>query len=564
MADADRIVQKYQGLPALSNSTEAQQMADDLIRGAITSLKTPINVPEYEGVDMSGITRGLDKASAQAETANANIGIERDRANEANDRKKKGIEGKGAAEADLARADQEKAQLIANIHSQVAAAMGFDPNEEAAILGAHIADLRPQADAKLKEIQQLNQPGDPLEWIANQFILPSKIQAYNAVAMQINSSQAAIDGAIDTAKNIEDFALRGVPTITTGQAKAKADIALNEATKLSAQADEDMAKVNVTFAQNKLANDLAIIAQTDSMTQIQQKENKQKYEAAINAITLADTHAKRQLEAAKLLEMLEDKNALRVIIANYENFMGHAPGTFSLATFKALKKERQDDVIAIGTGSLGTTPASAMYNFYANKPVMGRVNPEVLRLMQWIHDKAEPIATNARTQAIDEKQKMAMIDMGVNASMQVEINDAARMGSLFYEFSPAKMISSGAIPANTPLAKILEPLANTSGNVPTEMVLQTILKEVKNPNEAGAAIAAYYQKNMELRNSTMNTQSMGVKLPATYTVRDSISPIGFFKAQFDLTKPADATKWILFQQQKKQVEQGRSFVTGVN
>lgn len=560
---ADTEIVRKQGLPAFSGGQEAQDMADELIRGAITSLKTPINIPDYEGVDMGPIMRTLDKATAQGETANANIGVERDRLNEATEKKKKGIEGKGAAEADLERATQERAQQIANTHTAVAQAMGFDPNVEAAILGEHISTLRPIADAKLKEIQSLQEPGDPLEWIANQFILPTKIQAYNAVAMQISSSQAALDGAIDTAKNIEDFANRGIPTITAGMAKAKADIALNEATKLSAEADENLAKTNVTFAQQKLANDLAILSQTDSMTQIQQKENHQKYAAAIQAINLADTHAKRQLEAAKLLEMLGDKDALKFIIANYEKQMGHPAGTFSLSVFKAMPKDKQDNIVAIGTGSLGADPFTAMVNFYANKPGPG-VNPETLTVMQFLHDESEKIATSPKIQNMDEKQKPAAIAMGLRNIISTELAGASKPGSIFHELEPAKMISSGAIPANSPLAKILEPFANKPGAVPTEMIMQAILKAVPNPNEAGAIIAAYYAKNIELRNSSMNMGTLGVKLPTDYRIRDSLSPMGFFKAQFDLTKPEEATKYLIFQKQKEQINKGRSFVTGVN
>lgn len=558
--DTDVTPVKRSGLATYSGK-DAQDMADELVRGAITSLKGDITVPSFKDLDMSGVFKTMDKAAASTESADANLGAQRDAFEEATNEKKKGLDSKAAAEGDAARADQEKAQQIANTHNSLAESMGFDMNTEAAILGQSLTEMRPEIDAKLKEIQDLQEPGDPLEWLANQFILPGKINAYNAVATRFNAGQATINETIETAQNLENFQNRGIATITAGQAAATAKKALAEAEINKGIADQELAKQNITFSQQKLSNDMALAMQTEQMTGMQQRENQMKFAAQITAINVADTHAKRQLEAAKLLEMLEDKNALKILIAKYDVMMGHPEGTFSLAVFKALPKDKQDNIVAIGAGSLGSDPWTAAKNFYANKPSMG-VSAETLTLMKYIVDTGEPIMTSLKVQNIDEKQKDIATGLQIKAQLIQDYANASKPGTIFHEFSPNKMIASGAIPKDSRLAAILEPLTKTNSPVPSAMIMQTIAKEIPNPNEAGAVIAAYYKKNIELRNSVMNTGTMGVQAPTSYILRDSLSPLGIFRAQFDLTKPEDATKWLLFQKQKQQLDKGPSGIGG--
>lgn len=533
---------------------DVSKTVDELLSSAVKVLQSPMSVPGYSGTDLTAARRESTRAAATRDEASTVIDDSKTKMYTATEDQKAALDRQKVAERDSANADQERAQAIANTTLIVGGdVFGGGTKDEiarnAAILTKAIVDARPELDAALAEIQKLNQADNPLDWLTNQFILPSKVAAYNAKATQVNAMQNTLDNALATSEAIVTFANKGVPTITAAQAKAKADKAAAIIDVEKAKADEALAKTNVEFAVRKLAGDLSIANQTIDMTRIQQEENKMKYQSAINAINLADTHANRLMKAASLLEQIEKTKGLDVILKNYDRVMGHPDGTTNRFMFERFSDSRKQDMVAIGAGSMGADPYTGMLTFFNNRPGP-QTSPDTARLFSYIKDKADTIALTAKVQATDEKQKPAAIARELRRMLDEEIVSSSKQGSLFYELSPAAVIAGNDKIANSPIGKALEPLAKSPGTVPTEVIISTLTQTFKNPTDAGAAIAAYYQNNIAMRNTVMNTNLIGVKLPTSYVIRDSVGMFGFNKIPFDLTKPEDATKYVLLQRQK--------------
>ncbi len=420
--------------------------------------------------------------------------------------------------------------------------------------------IEPVADEQLQEIQKMQSvsPFDNfLDWFSNQIELPSRIGAYNANATRINALQDKIDRGIKTGQDAANFAEKGIPTITAGQAKAIADKAVADARKLAADADENLATKNVSFAVQKLANDLHIVNATDQMTKVDLENEKLRYQSMINEINIADNHATRLLKAAQLLEKLEETKGLDVILQNFDRIMGHPPGTTNRYTFNKFKEAQRENMVAIGAGSLGTNPFQGMVNWYMSRPGPG-ASPETVRFFDYLRESSEKIQQDANIRVLHKDQVPAAISSRLEKQIELDIKDASNPKSIFREMEPAKMIASGAIPAGSQLAKILEPYTRQTGQVSTDLILETLIKDLPNPVDAGAAIAQYYKKNMELRNSVMNTSLANVKLPIEYKVRRTLGleMTGVARMTFDLTKPEEATKYVLAKKLSDQIGQG--------
>lgn len=556
MADADRQVVQRQGLQTVADGAEAARMADSLVQGAITSLRRPVTVPKAPSMDLSSLEDSVSAAIDQNEAAQESIDTGRKDYRAANEGQQSAIRAEGKASADRIMADQARAEEVANTERYFASMFGItkDSDAEIARVAKTLAENRPIAEEKLRKVQKMQSVGpldNPLSWIVNQLQLPAAVDDYNREADVINGLQDSIDGAIKTAQDAATFANRGIPTITVRQANASAAIQLHLSEKNAQVAAENLAKQDVAFAVQKLSGDLAVANMTGDLTRQQMEVEKLKYQGMINEINLADTHAKRMLEAARLLETLEKTKGLDIILAQYDLTMGHPKGTTTRYTFEKFSEPQRQNIIANGSGSLGADPFMGMLNWFMSRPGPNAA-PETVKLMNWLRDKSEVIGQDPLVQRTDEKQKPMVISQKLKEQLLQEIaGSAGKPGTLFYELEPATMIASNALPATSKLAIALEPLTKQTGPIPTATILATIREAYPNPNEFGAVVSEYYQKNVSLRNGSMNTSLIGVKLPTNYTI--AIPPVGglFIKPKFDLTKPEEATKYALYKDTEK-------------
>ena len=537
---------------------------DALIQGAIGDLLrggsgrdaagASTQVPTFQRANLDDLKNEVGRVKSSREVSHAQVGEEQVNYITAGKRKTDAIEAKGQAEASEIDANAAKAEQVAKIHRDLALSLGVDVESIAEV--AHRIKLeRPKAEALLSEIQEMQSVGlldNPLEWFVNQIQLPAKVDPYNRQADRINTLQNALDASLKTAQDAAAHNTKGIPAITAAQAVAAKDKVIQQAVIDKATAEQELAKQNIGFAQQKLANDLSVANLTKEMTQLEIQQNLAAYQAAIYKITSADNDATRKLKAAELLEKLERTKGLDVILESYDRVMGHPKGTTNRYTFERLGKDQAHNIIAIGSGSIGSGPAEAVINFMSARPGP-ELSQETGRLFRYLQGKFADISASSDIQRLDQKEKIYTMNKKLTEEVQKDINRADVLGSIFYEMSPATMLGSGKIPTDSRLFKVLEPLTKETGPVPTEVVIAAIQKEFPNPVEAGIVVADYYQRNITQRNTAMNAQAAGIKLPNEYKVKspgvlwDSGTP------NLDLTKPENATKYLLLQNVRKQV-----------
>lgn len=563
-ATADQTVVKSSGLQTLRDTNAARDMADQLVQGAITSLQKPIEIPSTTGVDLSGLEAEVSRASKQRDETNTAIESNRQKASTASQQQIEGIDEAGKATAEKIYAEQAAAQKEADSNAFFAKIFGITTDDSSAIAmtAKRLTELAPQAEAKLRNIQSMQKVGpldNPLAWLANQLQLPSAISDYNRDADVINNLQDAIDKGIETGQKAATFAGRGLPKITTGIAAATANLAVATAKQNAAIANENYARQDTNFAIAKLANDITVANATNAMTKDQISNEQMKYQSQINEIALADKHSERMLKAANLLETLQKTKGLDILLEQYDRTMGHPPGTTTRYIFEKFGEPQRVNIVAIGAGSVGADPFTGMLNWFNAKPGPGAAK-ESVRFFNYLREEAEKIAVTQEIQGLDEKQKPSSIAKRLREQLDVEFKGASKMGSIFYELEPSTMMRAGAVAPDSILGKILEPFTKVSGPVDTKIIIESISANVQNPTEAGAVIAEYYKKNIELRNQLMNTGLAGVKLPSDYKIKNDSTflsgGLGGQRIQLDLTKPDQATKYVLFRRMEKTVGEG--------
>lgn len=532
---------------------EAQEQADQLISGAVAELKRPSEIPNYKSVDTSAFKKEVQRVDTSREVAQMTVGAERDRYNDAAQAEKEAIGRSGAADADKIRADADRAKLEASIYTGIINSLGVNPEDIAAV-GARLREARPAAEAKLRDIQQAQRVSpldNPLEWFSNQVTLPSQIKDYNRETDFVTSLEHTLEESITTANNAALLNSKSIPTITAAQAQASASKALSEAAKAQAQADERLAAQNINFAQQKLANDLALANMTKDSTQLDIQQANTEFQAQIHRITVADNHTNRLLRAAELLEKIQDKKQTELLLKNYDKVIGNPAGTTSIFLFNKLPATERENIAAIAVGSGGADPFNSLVN-------VARARPGPLftstKLFNWLQGEAETVSKTPEINAIDKQLQPAAISKRLKARVDEEKAQAYKPGNIFYEASPAEMIASGAVDKDSELAKVLAPFAQTGQSVPTGVVVAAITDKWKNPSEAGAVLSDYYKRNVILRNSTVNYRLAGITPDSNYIVPMNLGILGG-RISFDLTNPADATKMILMVKSQQTTKQ---------
>lgn len=562
MADTSGDVQvvKRTGTAALSDAAEAARQADELVSGAIKILKAPIEAPEFEYPDLDPLKAEIETVKKSAKSANEVVSTETERYNTAGGRETAAIEAKGQADADYVKAKTERAQQEADIYKSIADSMHVNAGDIAEV-GLRLAKERPVAEQKLRKVQELQSRSfldDPLDWLTGKIEEPSAVNDYNRQADIVNSLEDTLGKSIELANAGAQFNAKSIPTITAAMGKSEAESITQAAHVASAQADEKLAMQNVTFAQQKLANDLTQANLTKDMTQFEIDKAKMEWTADIKKIELSETHATRMLRAAELLDKLEKTKGLDVILSNYDTIMGNPKGTTTRYTFEKFGDAQRTNIVAIGAGSGGTDPFQALVNLSQSGLRPGPLFSSS-KLLSWSQGRAEEIAKLPEIQNLDEKQKPLAISKRMKEDIMREKMNPTKLGSIFFEASPKEMIMSGAIAKDSPAAAMLAPLADQDQPVPTSVIVSMFTKAYDNPSQAGAALSDYYKRNIILRNSTNNYKLLGITPDETYkmTVRGSLFGGGF---TLDLTKPADATKLILFNRAMENMkENARSF-----
>lgn len=543
---------------------ETDSLVDKLLGKASNLYNQDFTIPTYGGVSTSGAKGEVAKARASRDEMDTTISTERGNVADATRRMKEGITGEGQATADKAMADQELAERKAKASRDVNQlfGLGADVSDAVAQTAVKVTGERQILDKELAEIKQMQAVGpldDPLAWLFNGIQLPSKISQYNVSAQQINNDEESITFGIKTATDLDLQIQKGIPTITAAQAKATADKAKAEAIKLGAVADENMARTNVSFAVQKLSGDMSIANATVETTRLDMANAQQVYASKIAAINMAQTKADRLVKSAELIDKIGDSKALDLVLANSDKIRGFPEGTTTRQSIKFMKPEERANIVAIGAGSFGNNPVD---NYEAARTAKfgPGVSQDLVKTFDYVQSKisASSSAADGLISAgrLTPDQKRSNVTSGVNTLIAADQIHAAKVGNIFHELEPAKMIASGKILVDSPLGKAIAPLATVDQPITSNIIAATILAQFgDDPVKSGAALANYYQENMQLRNDVMQYGVAGIKIVPGYPVQVGSM---FNKVTLDLTKPGDAVKYTLFLQLNKKLADASS------
>jgi len=530
----------------MASPDEIARQIDSLIENAIPQLTAPMGpTPTFGGVNLDASKAELLNARSSRDEFRTATDKGQQEFGEATGRFKTAVDRKAEADAALAEADARRAEEIARNNAFYRDIFGLTPDQNADI--AILARLsRKEQEALqeklriLQEKQKVSLFDNPLEWLMNTIELPNLEQDYNRQADIVNNIQTRLDANIKTAQNAAAFSAKAIPEITAAQAAAKAEQARAAADQLKSVADRELAKANIGFASEKFAKDIAVANATNDMSRLQIANEEAKYRSAIAAIQLADTQVQRQLNAAKLLEMLQKNKSMDAAFDTYDTIMGNPKGTTTRYSFERMSTAQKENVVAIAAGNFGSGPWTAVNNFIAGRPGP-HLSPDVQRLAMYLRDKGDNVQIDPTIPRSDKVAIAAARDEGLRKTIIAELM-RPKMGGLFYELSPNVMLNSGLVQKDSRLGKVLSGFSGQTGPVPTDAVVNAIMLEFENPTEAGQVVAEYYRQNINKRNTAMNLSAFGIPPVPNYLVK----PPGWFSGKaLDLTNPAEATKYIL-------------------
>jgi len=537
---------------------EAISLSDQLVEEAASTLMTPFKIPQFTGVATKENKVELERVKKTRDSTQALIDVEQTKITEANTKTKDALDAEAIAKGARALADTERANQIADVNKLADLIFNIDPSSDIALKADQVRQERATARGMLdtlKERQSVAITDNPLEWLFNQIAMPQRVQAYNRQADIVDSLQNGIDEGIKTAQNLAARYERGIPTTTSIQAKAIADLALADAAKAKIAADLALSKTNVDFATRKLSEDLAVANATRDTSTLEFQNARTKYESLVMEINLTEKRSERQIKAATLLNELGQSQALDALLRNYDNVIGNPQGTTNRQLFNKLPPSVRENIAAMGAGKGGADPYDFLINIRNLRPG-SQMSKETQSLILWLNQQAAAQATAVDKMITDQKltkdQREIKIGQNLSAVIEAQRELAYQPGTLFHEVEPGKLLASGAILPNSILAKALLPLTQQTGPITPEIIVATIDKAYQsNPTITGQVVAEYYQRNLKFMNSAANFQLAGIKPMNSYTVPLSFGP--FVSKTFDLTKPEEATKYILFKQFKEKI-----------
>lgn len=533
---------------------DSTNIIENLLSDAGKNLQQEFTIPTFKGVSTKKAEAEVQKTRGSRDELSSSVTEGKSVFKSATADAKAAIGAEGQARADRANADQLQSQEIADAHRMTNQLFGLGVNasDAIAVLANENTKIKPAMDKDLAEIEQMQSVGpldDPIAWLFNGLQLPTRIQKYNTVAAKYNNNEAMIQNGIQNSAAMGTQLTKGIPTITAAQGKATADLAVAEANKLKAIADQNFAIHTVDLSNKKLAGDLAIAGDTLKLTQLDIEQAKIRYTSQIEAIKLAESHTDRLLKAASVYEKLDDIAKQKVVLGNAEDKLGYTRGTLTPSTLKLMKAEDRDSILAIGlSDTFGRNPYDVLKTVSKVKLGPG-ISEDTMKVINYIQGKAGIIKRQMdeiKDNSVPPEQKEAMFSAKLNNLIKADMEEAEKPGNFFHELSPAKFFMANKNLVDSPIGKILAPLASKDQEIMTKDIVATVVEGMGgNVSTAGGAISDYYKKNVELRNAAVPYRGAGgIEISNSYfvTLRGH---------RYDMTKSGDATKFAIVQTNEK-------------
>lgn len=433
----------------------------------------------------------------------------------------------GQAAADEKTAAQARLQQGADRSATVQSSLGINSQDPSTyMLPQMFSDMRATAlelqQAATKYDQSKNESffDNPLQHI--KFALFGNDYAKQANAAQeklaalTQSVQALSTARADASSN--DAAMTA--SIAKDEAAAQAKKELADAQVKAANLGV-MGAAHVISAEGQALGGLGTSAQaatqlfTTQMTAKAQQQESQQRDYTINKDKRVD--AEQQQMVTNITGALQT--------------LGADTTKLSPAYIKTMNKQQLDTLATVAnTGQAGSNPAEAL-DTIANYGNMFKLNGQTPVMAQYLAKMKNDLiaAASVGNPGFDKKNPNGFVGpkMVDQLEMQRNLPDTAPMQSPYHIASPKVMLQLPSI-ANSPIAKILTPVALLGNNVSTQQIVGAVNDAVGkgeiSPADAAKGLSTYFNTAIGINNKAFNFKLMGMKPMQNFAARiDGVS-----------------------------------------
>lgn len=385
----------------------------------------------------------------------------------------------------------------------------------------------------------------PLEYIVNQFTLPSQIREHNAVIQKVASQRNDIDQLSKVAKEAAGANALKYTDISFTGAMAAADLKREEATVKVAEIENKMLDVDYNH-QLKLFN--ITQSRIKVLSDLQEKEDKGEIRRELGQLKADKEEAVRRVDQS-------------VMVA--AKMIGYNVPTMKELEKKPKKMKEAIEYVMSNNGGLGGDPLKAqeilidgdpqnmstavLYQRNTLNDLRKQAEKSVLSGQQGEFLKNASPGARREALAVEMKKQVEHYANDPNFSLRPSLSNGAVDNP--YHIPPLEVMTKIPETRALPLAKILTENKKVFPNIPqTDTLIAELAyanvgkdKAYKDITEAARDVAAYYREGIAFNNNQLHFNRFGMPEQSDYQV----SRIG------DMTNTAAVTKYYI---SKKRLE----------
>lgn len=378
----------------------------------------------------------------------------------------------------------------------------------------------------------------PLDYLINQFSLPSEIRAHNALIDRIASQKRFVDQTTSFASNVSAVNATKFTSTTMAGAQAAADLLKQKAEDTSLKIEDQLLKTDFD-------------TQYRTLQIIQQRmTNMSILETAEQNRAIKRTQAEAKEAEAERVRL--DNNMVNVSA----KVLG-----LDIPDRKTLKNSPKDiqtavEYIMANGGGIGKDPLEAWQH-------LARGNPRDMPVtVKYMRDSLDAIKREAQTTVLKDPLNKTANGKQMQEALSTEMaktfntyaaNPNKSITPTFNEtvdnpyHRPAPEVMTKIPDARRlPISKIIDDHTKALPTVPVtdtlivELAFANVGKYYKNITEAAKDVSTYYQKAVDFNNEKFKFDQFGLPAQMQYKVKG-----------MDLTNPADLTRYYISQEKKK-------------
>lgn len=500
--------------------------------------------------------------------------------NAATNASKNALDAVATAQANEITATQQRAQTIADQNADVNSmyGIGTDANSRMVQLNNYAMDQYDQSirDSNAAQLAAgATITSDPLLWFTKSLVVPELQNDADASSQRWLATKNEIDRSNTEAANQQTLLAQNVPAITVGMASAQANQAYAKASLDKSTIDAQAALHNVELGAKASAARIQAATSTINMEDTKRQQLNASIESQARAIQFAGSQEEAKIRMSEMLASIQDKVAQDKVQDAWSfrglQLLGYNPTSMQqvktvMPRFSA--QQREAITMAGASEGLGTDPANALFTLMKfngggqnmasqtayTRDMLGAVINKDTNLKQMFQQGlGDPKAAAKIAPDLANGINAKLISLYSNAADQQSTQVLNPKQLLTYlNTTPQSATQFKGVDSNT--MGIIKSLAAQASTITDTTAAQSIvgglIKKGYNPNQVGQQLSSYYRGSVGVRNSLQDFQTFGINRNAQLNAATSSYninlPTGVFGSEkFDLTKPADATRYAL-------------------